>query len=291
MMRNDAFNSSCSVSPYGNAVQCVDGTENLLARDAMQYGVLSVGQEAPVHEAITMLVEREISALPVTHEGRLIGMLSEKDLLRLLYETSYLPGLVKDYMTCDVVSFDIETPLSVIQKQLVERPFRRVPILLQGRLAGMITRADLVRVYKERFRPAGDTSDEGDDAATLARDVMTHGLLTIRPDAPLYDAMNLIARHRITGLPVVDDRQNLLGIITEKDLIDCAARPEAVNALVEAYMVRDVITFSPETKVRRICACLIENDFHRVPIVDGTRLVGIISRSDILKHRAATFKY
>ena len=55
-------------------------------------------------------------------------------------------------------------------------------------------------------------------------------------------------------------------------------------------MTRNVIGFDRKASLHRICACLIENDFHRVPVVDGTRLVGIISRSDILKHRAAVFK-
>ena len=120
---------------------------------------------------------------------------------------------------------------------------------------------------------------------------MKHGLLTVSPDDPLYEAMDLIARHHVTGLPVVDSRQNLLGIITEKDVLACVGKPEAVGAPVKAYMVPDVVAFGHKTPVRRICACLIENDFHRVPILNGTRLVGIISRSDILKHRAASFKY
>lgn len=267
-----------------------DSIEQLLARDVMQCGVVSVDRKEPVQKAIMVLIERNISGLTVTHEGRLEGMLSEKDLLKLLYESQYLPGLVEDYMTRDVVSFDVEDELTVIHKHLVEHSFRRVPILYQGRIAGMITRADLVRVYKDRFRPSTNAPDATGDDELLAEDAMKYGLLTVGVETPLYDAMDIIARHHVTGLPVVDEGMNLLGIITEKDVLDCVNNPEAIGASVGLFMTRDVVTFDRKTRLHDICECLIENGFHRVPILDGTRLVGIISRSDILKHRAAVFK-
>ena len=280
----------------GSVCQCarvpepVDVIAQLLARDVMQCGVVSIDRKEPVQKAVMLLIERNISGLPVTHEGRLDGMLSEKDLLRLLYETQYLPGLVEDYMSHAVTSFDVEENLAVIQKHLVEHSFRRVPILYQDRIAGMITRADLVRAYKERFRPPTEMSEETGSDELLAEDAMKYGLLTVGPDTPLYDAMDMIARHHITGLPVVDEGLNLLGIITEKDVLNCIDKPEAIGASVEAFMTRNVVTFDRKTSLHHICECLIENDFHRVPIMDGTRLVGLISRSDILKHRAVVFK-
>lgn len=267
------------------------GTDELLARDVMQCGVITIDKYESVQKAVLTLIERNISGLPVTHEGRLVGMLSEKDLLKLLYEASYLPGLVEEYMTFDVTSFGVEDKLSDIQKHLVEHSFRRVPILYQGKIAGMITRADLVRVHKDRFRPATAATDASSGDELLAEDAMKFGLLTVAPDAPLYDAMDMIARHHVTGLPVVDEAMNLLGVITEKDLLDCLDDPQAIGATVADYMTREVVTFGRKAALHEICACLIENSFHRVPIVDGARLVGIITRSDILRHRAAVFKH
>lgn len=266
-----------------------EGAEPLRAKDVMQCGVVSIDVAEPVKDAVITLIERNISGLPVTRDGRLVGMLSEKDLLRLLYETEYLPGVVEDYMTQSVVSFDLETDLVTIHQHLVERHFRRLPILLEDRLAGIITRADLIRAYKERFCPPNVTPEPAGKQELLAEDAMKCGLLTVRPDALLYEAMDLIVRHHVTGLPVVDDGMHLLGVITEKDLLDCVDQSDAVGASVEAYMTEDVVTFDRKASLLRICACLIENDFHRVPIVDNGRLVGIVGRSDILKHRAAIF--
>jgi CBS domain-containing protein len=275
--------STCLANP-------LDELEGVPARDVMQCGVVSIDRKEPVQKAVALLIERDISGLPVTCEGRLDGMLSEKDLLKLLYEGQYLPGLVEDYMTCHVTSFDVEDKVSAIFRHLIERSFRRVPILYQERLAGMITRADLVRVLMERLCPSACAADSSGKGEMLAEDAMKFGLLTLSPDAPLYDAMDLIARHHITGLPVVDGGMNLLGIITEKDVLRCATGPEAVKAPVESFMTRDVVTFDRKASLYDICVCLIVHDFHRVPILDGKRLVGIISRSDILKHRAAVFK-
>lgn len=268
----------------------LDDLSELLARDVMQVGVVSIDRKEPVQKAVALLIERNISGLPVTANGSLEGMLSEKDLLRLLYEGQYLPGLVEDYMSCPVTSFDVEDKVSTIHEYLGAHSFRRVPILYQGRLAGMITRADLVRVVKERFRSLADGTGLNDPDELLAEDAMNFGLLTLYPDDPLYDAMDLIARHHVTGLPIVDRGMNLLGIVTEKDVLCSLADPEAVEGPVEKVMTRNVVTFHRHASLYEICECLIENDFHRVPILDGTRLVGIISRSDILKHRASVFK-
>lgn len=275
-----------SVCPAGSH----EDTELLTAKDVMQYGVVSIDRKQPVYRAVSLLLEKGISGLVVTDEGRLSGMLSERDLLRLMHKTEYLPGLVEDYMSPNVTSFDVEDRVTVICRHLVESSFRHAPITYERRLAGMITRADLIRAYKERFRPPAETSGDAAHGELLAEDVMRYGLLTVQPDTSLYDAMDMIARHHVTGLPVVDEAMRLLGIITETDVLLSITHPVPVEATVEAFMTTDVIAFHRKTRLDEICACLIEKDFHRVPILDGDKLVGIISRSDILRKRASVFK-
>ncbi len=119
---------------------------------------------------------------------------------------------------------------------------------------------------------------------------MRRGLLTLAPDAPLVDAMDLIARRHVTGIPVVGEQMKLLGIITEKDVLDYCLHPSPADATVAALMTSAVVAFDRKADLGLICECLITKDFHRVPIVDGGKLVGIISRSDILRSRAAAFK-
>jgi len=274
----------------GVAATC-DTVDKLTAKDVMQYGVVSVEKTEPVYRAVSILLERNISGLPVTAEGRLAGMLSERDLLRVVHKNEYLPGQVGDHMTAEVVSFDVDDSLSAISMRLVRSAFRRVPVLLHKRtLAGIITRRDLIRIYRDRLYPPMPSGPRESGPGPLIEDVMRPGLLTVKPDAPLAEAMDIIIRRHVTGLPVVDEQMMLLGIITEKDVLNYCVHPFPPDAAVAAFMTTHVVAFDRSTDLNLVCECLIEKDFHRVPIVDQGKLVGIISRSDILRRRAAAFR-
>ncbi|HSV99765.1 MAG TPA: CBS domain-containing protein [Sedimentisphaerales bacterium] len=132
--------SDLPASNFGGACGSLD---KLTAKDVMQYGVVSVEKSDPAYRAVSLLLDRSISGLPVTDCGRLAGMISERDLLRLVHKEEYLPGQVADYMTTEVVSVGVDDPLSALSRLLVDTPFRRVPVLLHQRtLAGIVSRAD-----------------------------------------------------------------------------------------------------------------------------------------------------
>lgn len=264
---------------------------SLPTRDVMQYGVVSIDMGEPVCKAIQLLLDKHISGLPVTNQGRLAGILSEKDVLKLLYEQEYLPGLVGDYMSRDIVTFDIESPFSDIYDCLTASVYRRVPILHQGRLAGMITRADLIRVYRERLHPPESVPVTPRlRKEFLAQDAMVHGLLTVRKETPLTEVMDILSTRHVTGLPVVDDAMRLEGMITEKDIIRCLGDREACLSTVRDHMTVDVVAFEPTAPLGDVCACLIRRNFRRVPIVRDGRLLGIVARADIIRKMSQVFK-
>lgn len=118
------------------------------AKDIAKYGVITIEKDKSVYDAIRKLVEKNISGLPVVDDTGLVGIISEKDVLRLLYDKKLLRGSVGDYMTGDVVSFDEEDNLANICDCLVNNHFRRVPILHRGKLVGILSRADLIKANK-----------------------------------------------------------------------------------------------------------------------------------------------
>jgi CBS domain-containing protein len=118
----------------------------------------------------------------------------------------------------------------------------------------------------------------------VAKDVMKSGLLTVRTSTPIYEAMEILATKNVTGLPVVDDYMNLLGIVSEKDILKLLYDPSAKPGLVKDYMTTDVVGFDRNTSLFEICHCLVNNNFRRVPILDNGKLVGIISRTDIMTY-------
>jgi CBS domain-containing protein len=116
-----------------------------------------------------------------------------------------------------------------------------------------------------------------------AADVMTQKVVTATADMPLLSAMALLLRHRINCLPVIDTENNLLGIITEYDIMNLAFSGEAETTQVGEVMSRKVISFAPADNIEEIVSCCVEKRIHRLPIVDNGKLVGIISRHDVMR--------
>ena len=117
-----------------------------------------------------------------------------------------------------------------------------------------------------------------------AKDIMTSNIVSILKDIPVYQAVNLMLEHIITGIPVVDEDGVLLGILTEKDVLKLHDAPDyGQGQTVEDYMTQPAVFFDEDEDLVDICNCLIEQPFRRVPVTSQGKLVGIISRRDIIK--------
>ena len=117
-----------------------------------------------------------------------------------------------------------------------------------------------------------------------AKDVMTKNVITIDPEASLQDAIHMLIDKGISGMPVVDADGKMVGIISEKDIIHFYTfSRDMQNIKVKEAMTQDVVTFSPETDIEQIALSIAEKRFRRAPIVEGDRVVGIISRRDIIR--------
>ena len=116
-----------------------------------------------------------------------------------------------------------------------------------------------------------------------ASDIMTHPVVSVRPDARLTDAIKLMLRHHISGLPVVAADGRLVGIITEHDIINLAISGDAEDTTVEETMTREVISFPPDTNLAKLAATLGSKRIRRLPIVENGAVVGVVSRRDILR--------
>jgi CBS domain-containing protein len=112
---------------------------------------------------------------------------------------------------------------------------------------------------------------------------MHYGIFSSRITTSLDEAMDIMCSQQVTGLPVIDDHMYLYGIITEKDILNVIQTPNILESLVEQHMTRDVVTFSADTRLAEVCDFFINSGIHRVPIVNYDKLVGILSRADIIR--------
>jgi len=113
----------------------------------------------------------------------------------------------------------------------------------------------------------------------IARDIMTRTVATIHPEASAQEAAQLLYQKRISGAPVVDADDNIIGIITEADIISKVNRE---GLRVADIMSHEIIAVGEETPVNEIAALLTERKIKRVPVVCDGKLVGIVSRADIV---------
>ena len=121
------------------------------AKDVMSPDVMTIREDTKMKDIIRLLVQRRITGLPVVSEdGRLLGMVTEKDILKILYERKSNVKSARDLMTTNIASFDENDNLMEVFKALVENNYRRVPIVSDGKLAGIISRADIIRFISDQ---------------------------------------------------------------------------------------------------------------------------------------------
>lgn len=113
----------------------------------------------------------------------------------------------------------------------------------------------------------------------IASDIMTRKVYTIHPEASAQEAAQLLSQYRISGLPVVNADNKIIGMVTEADIISKVHRD---GLRVTDIMSHEVIAVTEETPVGEIAMLLTERKIKRVPVVNGDRLMGIVSRGDIV---------
>jgi CBS domain-containing protein len=139
-----------------------------------------------------------------------------------------------------------------------------------------------------------------------AHQIMSKDVITIGPDASIVDAAKLMLDHHISGLPVVDKEQKLIGIMSEGDFLRRSEigtqrrRPRWLQFFVgpnreagefvrqsgrkvEDIMTRDPVTVSEDTSLEELVSTMEKHDVKRLPVIRGERLVGIVTRANLLQ--------
>jgi len=125
---------------------------------------------------------------------------------------------------------------------------------------------------------------------TKAADIMTVNVITAKKDMLLTDVIALLLRWHISALPVVDDENNIVGILSEIDLVNLTFDGNAADTTVEEVMVTDIVSFSPSTQLADLVQTFSKSHLRRVPIIENGKVVGIVSRRDILREMLRRYK-
>lgn len=129
----------------------------------------------------------------------------------------------------------------------------------------------------------------------LVREIMTHPAFSVHKDSPLDDALRTMAQRRVTTLPVVVDDDVLVGVVSEVDVLRRAVEPDRrahaippgesvpLPATIGEIMTPDPRTTTERSDVADLITLFTTSSFKSLPVVDGRRLVGVISRSDVIR--------
>ena len=113
--------------------------------------------------------------------------------------------------------------------------------------------------------------------------IMSPSVVTIGPEATIGEAIELLLARRISGLPVVDADQRLVGILTEFALLALAYDREITGQTVDQHMTRDVLTVDAADPLNKVADLCIVHRVRRLPVLENGRLVGLVSRRDVLE--------
>jgi CBS domain-containing protein len=129
----------------------------------------------------------------------------------------------------------------------------------------------------------------------LVRDVMSTQVVTVRPQARVKEAIQLLDDHRITAMPVVDDQGLLVGVVSEADLLRGALMPDRrtheipveIEGRTNTLTVSDVMTPRPmsvtaDTDLAVAASVLVDSVIKSLPVLDDGRVIGMVSRRDVI---------
>ena len=227
--------------------------------------------------------------LAVLHDGKVVGIVSERDVLEyrvaLGIEEPWRDVGVSGVMTRALRAASPDDGVAQVASRLASGQIGALPVIDDGVLAGIVTVADVL---------AAETPPEARRASTAA-DAMTAGPFTTTPHEILLDATKRMSTHGIRHLPVVDESDHVVGMLSERDVRTAVGDPERfllAGARV-ALRVRDAMSSSPVTVSEdRPIADLarIFQDVHMgaLPVIDrAEHLVGVVSYVDVLRVLAA----
>lgn len=172
---------------------------------------------------------------------------------------------------------------------LDENNFRHLPVVERGRILGMVADRDLLSAVGMRMEVDRVTSRPGPSrvGATRIREIMSSPAMTISADAPVEDGASIMIDQGIRALPLVY-RERLAGIVTITDFLKCYLSDAAIAKMrgwrlkrVGDHMTSDVVTLGPKDSFRHVARVMHSHKFRHVPIVEGGKLIGIVSDRDM----------
>jgi len=204
----------------GNLIAAV----NESVRAIMTRQLETLPDSARIADAVSIIVNKKIGGLPIVNDdGVLAGIITERDVMRVLAaEKSSLA--VENAMTASLRVTQPDCPIAEVTRDMTQHRFRRLPVVSDEVLYGIITATDIMRYLgsREVFSRLS-TGDIAEVMGLPVRTLIAGDLFTITPEKSINEAARQMLEKNIGALPVIEDTR-LIGLVTEFDLVRAFAR-------------------------------------------------------------------
>jgi len=199
-------------------------------------------------------------------------------------------GSIMEIATTEVVTTPLTSTIMSVLKMMVTYSFRRVPVVDPGtkRLEGIITGTDIINFFGggEKHRIVEERYDNNLLVAINedVREIMTRGVTSLEFTSDWEEAVEIMLEKNVGGCPVVDREERVVGIVTERDMLEFLASQTKFDGKAEDFMTRGIVCIKPDTTIEEAMRTIISRKIRRLPVVEDGILLGLITSSTLLRY-------
>ncbi len=263
--------------------------------DVMTRRVSTIGPHQDLAFAHGLMMWGNVRHLPVVQDGKLVGVLSDRDLLHKMAEIAARPdptAITADVMTQPVETAHPDEDLGEAAARMAAKRIDCLPVVRDGELVGIVSTTDVLAERGRLFFKGGRV-----DVPSVGH-IMRPATETANAEDDLFDAIGAMVEGDFRHLPIVDAEGTIVGMLSDRDVRSAVGDPldvlregegEVAGRRVSDAMKTSPATISKDASLADLASFLLDERVGALPVVDdGDRLVGIVSYVDLLSHVIAT---
>ena len=244
---------------------------------------ITIDKNRKLSDALELMEKNNISSLVVVDEGEICGIITDKDIIRELGSSKHgklLPSSlhVSSAMSRKLITVEKDTDIREAAKLMLDNKISSIPVVDNGEIVGIVCAIDIIRTLINSEVPV--------------KEIMSNYVIVVSPEDRVVHARRLMLDNNISRVIVVE-KGKIVGILTEKDVVkaliafkkhaDKLQFSRIRNLMVEDVMNQEVITIGEDASVGEAIKLMTENGISGLPVTKDGKLVGIITKTDILK--------
>ena len=217
----DGFNNEKDIAnklgsaKYGNLAPSHFYVSTVMVKD-----LITVDEDDDLTDVAKILIDKNIGAIPVMSDGEMIGIVTKSDYIYLCKAKIYESVLVKDIMTPEIISVSSDDRLIHARKVIMDSGIGRLLLSENDELAGILTSKDIAKALVSFRKHVSDKHMSSQIKELKAGDYMSTNVQKISEDTTIPELADAMLETGFNGYPVINDDNQVVGIVTQSDLLN-----------------------------------------------------------------------